>query len=314
MARGINLFIYICNYCNMRCRHCINGDTKLETSTANSEDVIVWIEEAGRSSISSLNFVGGEPFFYQDDLKRYCLKAKSEKLPTSITTNAYWATSKERAIEVLKPMVGLTSLMLSSDVYHLEFVSRANIINAVEACFELGIYVTIVSICANKEDKELIWKTYEDYKSKVFIFPKKPMPMGAAEQIEIDRFVLSDEIERLPCVCAVNSFFVEMDGRVHACCASLLSDDDLLVVGDFSKDCMSQKIERFKQTPLFLYLYNYGPRGLGALLKKSPYYTEFSNKLYTCECDFCVDILSSKERQAYFEERIIELNEAGEEH
>ena len=62
-------------------------------------------------------------------------------LSTRIVTNAYWAKSKPRALEILGELktIGLTEINISCDDYHQAFIPLERVKNANEAATEIGL-------------------------------------------------------------------------------------------------------------------------------------------------------------------------------
>lgn len=69
-------------------------------------------------------FTGGEPFLLGEDLYTAVEYAAKRGFLTRIVTNAYWATSLERAGEVLSRLkeAGLTEINCSCDDFHQEHI------------------------------------------------------------------------------------------------------------------------------------------------------------------------------------------------
>lgn len=282
----------------MNCRHCANADTIRSHEKADANLMLKRIEEAADANILHVYFLGGEPFLYMDDLKLYCEKAHELGLKPAIVTNAYWAKSKAHALTVLKSLKGLSTLMISTDFYHLEFVDSSIVKNAIDACVELKLNVIITAVCTQKGDKDRLAEVYKDYKKKIYINVNPCFTTGNAKNIYIDRFVLENEADKLSRHCNLNSYHVEMDGTVFACCNTVA-----MRVGCLQNEKLVDMIQNIEKTPMFKFMAEKGTKGLVMLLQDSPYYKEFKHREYTCDCDFCMDVFNDKECSNY----IIEL-------
>lgn len=299
MKRNMNLIFNICNQCNVKCRHCSNEEILNNGRKAEPFLVLEWLEDAAEAGFGEATFVGGEPFLFVDDLRLYCKKAHELGMKSCIITNGYWAKTLDKAIEVLKSLEDLDSILVSSDIFHLEHIDSQIIKNALDACIMLNISVALNATCASKNEKKRIWDIYSGYKNSLFINTHMLMPIGAAKSLLIERWCLEDKVSELPVICGINNFLVEMDGEVHACCNAILSEEPLLYAGNMKKEKLSVLLQKFVANPLYRFIKEQGPRGIGRLLKDSLYYNEFRQKQYTCECDFCVSILGSLELQQY---------------
>lgn len=304
MKRDTSLIFNICNQCNMRCRHCSNEDSLSDHMKADSLLILKWLEDASDAGIREVTFVGGEPFLFLNDLVLYCAKAKELGMNSCIITNAYWANTKDEALQILNKLDGLSSLLVSSDVFHLEYIDSRVIENALDACIEMNINVALNATCAMKSEKKKIWDMYSKYKNHIFINTHMLMPIGAAKKLCIEKWVLKEKIDLLPTMCGISNFLVGMDGEVHGCCNAILSKNQLLYVGNIKQNAVKEIIQKINEDPLYKFIKTYGPRGIGKVIKDSPYYNKLEQNQYTCECDFCVDILGCVDHQKYFTEFI----------
>src|SRR5262249_59831552 len=87
----------------------------------------------------SMVFAGGEVTLRGDDLLVAIAEAPRLGLPTRIVTNAYWATSLDRAREKLRQLVesGLTEVNYSTGDEHARFIPLDNVIYATVAAVEV---------------------------------------------------------------------------------------------------------------------------------------------------------------------------------
>ena len=79
--------------------------------------------------IKTVGFSGGEVFLQFNILANMIKYASSLGLRTTCTTNGFWATSYDVALEKLTTLKknGLTKLGLSMDYYHQEFINIQNL-------------------------------------------------------------------------------------------------------------------------------------------------------------------------------------------
>lgn len=132
------------------------------------QEIINWISMIANSRESKhIVFVGGEPFL-QKSLRTYIYHGSKVGLITTVVTNGYWASTEEKAEDILKSFPGLNCIIASSDIYHLEFIDKEIIYNLVRACLKLGIAITINITAASKEEGERIEKIYKHFKRIMF--------------------------------------------------------------------------------------------------------------------------------------------------
>jgi hypothetical protein len=142
------LHILLTYQCNFECDHCFVWGSPWQAGTftlSQLEDVINQAEQVG--TVSSIYFEGGEPFLFYPVLVKAIGSAIERGFKVGIVSNGYWATTKEDALEWLKPFAGqLEDLSVSSDLFHYaeEISQQAN--NACQAAEELGIPIGTISI------------------------------------------------------------------------------------------------------------------------------------------------------------------------
>lgn len=109
------------------------------------DDVLRQAEEVG--TVGSIYFEGGEPFLYYPILLKAVKAAVEQGYKVGIVSNGYWATTKEDALEWLKPFAGLLEdLSVSSDLFHYDEELSKQARNAYLAAEELGIPIGTISI------------------------------------------------------------------------------------------------------------------------------------------------------------------------
>jgi MoaA/NifB/PqqE/SkfB family radical SAM enzyme len=135
--KGIHLLLTY--QCNFRCDHCFVWGCPEARGVMTISDIAGILKEASRiGTIAKVFFEGGEPFLYYPVMLRGIREARVMGFDIGVVTNAYWATSREDALEWLGPMVdaGLSDLSISDDVLHSTPGRPAN---AREAAAELSL-------------------------------------------------------------------------------------------------------------------------------------------------------------------------------
>lgn len=134
--------------CLFSCDHCfVWGDPSANVvfSKRDLDEALNQLAEV--PSVRTVYFEGGEPFLYYPLLLHAVRTAAALGYAVGIVTNGYWATSKEDALEYLRPFAGqVTDLTVSTDLFHsskrLSDEARA----AIEAAEELAIPIDTI-IC-----------------------------------------------------------------------------------------------------------------------------------------------------------------------
>ena len=134
--------------CPLRCDFCWCPGNGYKPVKIRKEDAIRYIKEAASLGVvKRVSFTGGEPFLYHEELVEV-LEACKGLMSARIVTSCYWAETREKALEKLRPLVerGLDELSCSTDPTHQAFVPAAFVKNAVEVGLELGLVCEVVSV------------------------------------------------------------------------------------------------------------------------------------------------------------------------
>jgi len=260
---------------------------------ARREDVLDWIEKIAVTDYKNINFVGGEPFLKFNDLKRYIEKSGQVGLIPGVTTNGFWAESEEKAISILEKLPALKKILVSTDLYHLEFIPLENIDHLINACRKLRRFVAVNAVCANRNEEEELRKLFIDFPKQIFINYSPMMPAGAAinlsKQMERTNYFANPALASD--YCGVEDHFIDCEGGVYACCMSTLAiDTNYLSLGNVKKDSFGDILIAKQANPVYKLLEEKGPRGLVEFLNKMPYGEKYRNKEYTSECELCAQI------------------------
>lgn len=142
------LHLLVTGECNFECDHCFvwGGPTQSNTMTRETiEHILDQAEDLG--TIEWIYFEGGEPFL-DYPLLRFGVQLATERgFKTGIVSNAYWATSIDEALELLKPFAGVVEdLSISDDAYHGRKEGPRETTIARQAAKLLGIPVDFISI------------------------------------------------------------------------------------------------------------------------------------------------------------------------
>jgi len=134
--------------CTFECDHCFVWGSPQQSGTFQIRQILNILDQAARlPSVRSIYFEGGEPFLYYPVLLAGVRAAAERGFEVGLVSNAYWANSREDALEWLKPFAGLLAdLSISSDLFHYnEFLSR-QARNAQAAAEALKIPVGVIQI------------------------------------------------------------------------------------------------------------------------------------------------------------------------
>lgn len=123
--------------CNCKCPHCFyfpRDDNFEPLDPGLLGDALLSI--SGMHNIRSVNFAGGEPFYYFDTMLECIDQLKKNGIHLfSMSTNAGWACSVDKAREKLQILLklGLGSMWVSADGFHQQTVPLDNVMNIITA-------------------------------------------------------------------------------------------------------------------------------------------------------------------------------------
>jgi hypothetical protein len=114
------LHLLLTYQCTLACDHCFVWGSPWQRGVMTLADIHQIIDQASDlGTIKTIFFEGGEPFLYYATLLKGVQEVLRRGFSAGIVTNAYWATSEDDALEVLRPFAGLLgNLTVSSDLLH----------------------------------------------------------------------------------------------------------------------------------------------------------------------------------------------------
>jgi organic radical activating enzyme len=283
--------------CNLRCKHCLLAAQKSGRDLALS-DLRRWlIDLAATKRIDEVGFSGGEPFMVLDTLREGIALATSLGFKTTVATSGYWASSTNRAIEILKSLPSLNLLGLSFDRFHQEFIAPDTIRKAVLAAQEVGINVAIRVTYLDDEKSELtkLERMFGATLNSIRVDTEPILRVGrAANEISSDLFC--NRIRDEPCM-AASVHSLAPDGTVYACCGAApnLLQHNPLRLGNAKEQSLKSILDQADDSLILQIIRTYGPYYLWHLMLGQS--DENIQSLMTDRCTLCLSLMSNP----YFE-------------
>lgn len=164
--------------CNIRCRHCL-VDKNLGAPGISESDIKKLVPEIRKYNPKTIIFTGGEPTLCLEAIDTIVSRTAGRRKRTiKLITNGYFAKSAAEASRVLKAVTGLTSVVMSYDRFHSEFVPRECVTNLHAACKAAGVGFGIMTAVSSPLDAAFV--TGLGLKG-VKISVQKVLPIGKAE-------------------------------------------------------------------------------------------------------------------------------------
>jgi MoaA/NifB/PqqE/SkfB family radical SAM enzyme len=298
-----NIGLLMTYKCQVACPHCVIGAGPHRKEEASLEDMRSWIAQAAAyrdGQIKAVCLTGGEPFYDLDKLKRTLVLAVSQGMLPTAVTNAFWAESGERALEVLQGLSELRVLSVSADAYHQAHIPFERVRNALLAAKELGL-VYDVAVCTEAlNDPE-----YLRLRSRLeqIVDPDKistviTFPAGRAlSRVKSFRYQTTTECPATACGSAATPTIFP-DGRVYACIGPVidLRTSHPLLLGNLRERPLAEMLDAAEVNPVLHLLRVWGPGRLLDLLKERGHESKLP-KLFVQNgmCNLCYILMSDSE-------------------
>ena len=305
----MNIVIVLTSRCNAACTHCSSSCGPEESQALSLGEIRRLMDDAvalaaGEPVLFALT--GGEPFLDLPHLLQVLEHARALGAEATCVTNAYWATSAERAREVLARVqqAGLNVLAISTSVFHERFVRRERVERALGAARDLGLDCTVKYIRPRSDPRSP--SEVDDWARRAGATGVQDI--GLLPYLRSGAALPASEFVSRPGVpegrCPGAAFTVREDGVALGCCTPG-AETDFFALGSLRKDSLASLTSRFEHSGKYRILREHGPawlarrameRGLGDRLRPS----------YSSVCDLCAHIGSDPLLAA-------EANAAGEE-
>lgn len=298
--------------CNVACAHCLVQASPHRKEWMKEEDAKAWLNELKKyrsGHVELIAITGGEPFFDFSLLKTVSSYAHKLGFLVTVVSNAFWASSEKKALQILQNLSEIDVLAVSTDQYHLPFIPLENIRNAVEAAQQTGLHIEVSLATENKESEE-----HRNLLDKVYSFiPKEnvneviTIPVGrASTEIGADKWGLTTDVLNVPCRMASYPVILP-SGRINACVGPLmtLSGDHALMLGNLRKESVKEIFDRAEKNILLQVIRTIGFAGISLLLKKYGYgHMLPQSQVSGSICDFCYRMISNPEIVGILQELI----------
>jgi len=283
----ISLFLTV--RCPSRCRHCGAWETQAARGDMTKDEIsrlaAMFAEEP---AITAVGLSGGEVFVVRELLHHAVSELRKVEIPYTFTTNAYWATSLEKARETLSDFTDTIGIGFSTDYFHQEYIPVQRVINAAKAAEALSIPYNIRVTMAEGDDEGKIMGELIDAglpNPDVVGFAPVMYLGQARERIAPDEF--PDDNPPQPCL-SLRTPFVFSGGAVYACCgeAGNIAGEHPLFLGNVFTDGLETVIEKYDADPVLRALYGIGPRRIWELLEE-PLKNDREELLLRSPCGTC---------------------------
>jgi hypothetical protein len=321
------------NKCTAQCRHCsmnAGPDRNDTLSWPQLEKILTQL--FAETKLTVVVFSGGESTMLGDDLLKALTLCKQHGVITRLVTNAFWATSPTAAHAKLKELrdAGLDELNISTDDYHLPYISLQKVRYAFDAARELNFMSLVLCNAYGPESwltPERINKEFGEGsemnrrfdangarvdnerqvgKTLVMLSNGVSMKLGRGVQGLDESEVLQHNAEQLDeigeqiggCPWAVRSAAISAKGHLVSCCGFEVEDNQILDYGDLNDHSLGELLDRADNDLITNMIAIVGPVKLKQLLEQiAPDEVSFPRKSYRGYCEVCEDLVGIKKNR-----------------
>lgn len=246
--------------CTAKCGMCYQSagprgsDALGDHSLAEADVARVIVEAAAIDTLyPRFHLTGGEAFLdIEMCLRLFVVARDAGFLDLTTTTNAYWALDSRRALEVCRRLrqVGVTSVEISWDVWHLPYVRPDAVSNCLEACAEVGLDSNLRLLASRAHDAEEALAALRpaalERATRISCNPVFPTGRGAATLAPSDLYTQGTLDDN--CHTTLN-LTVNARGNVAPCCAGLDQTQEY-VFGNVRAQALPDIVARMNASPM----------------------------------------------------------------
>ncbi len=277
--------------CDLSCGHCIFESGPDEHRTLGLGPAKKGIDQAASAGIQRIVLTGGEPLVHAREIRVLIHYATERGLECTLVSNASWAVSERRALDTLAELktLGLRSLTLSTDRYHLTGVPLEHLRWALEAARELHIGAAVkVSRLAGDPIAEGLCRALRNTADRILV--QDIAPLGRAASLRGSVRLRPFWRFNTP-GCATPPLLLP-NGNLLTCCnlpaREMGAEDFPFVLGNIREESLATLLGRRAADPLLAALRSHGP---GALLpvaaRKVSGTATWGQTVYHSGCDLC---------------------------
>ncbi len=262
--------------------------------------IIAAIDEAKEIGFYNVVFTGGEATLRWKDLLKCIGYARGLGFPVRLVTNAHWAHDLDRARTKLDALItaGLSEINYSTGDEHVRFVPLERVAYAIVAACERSFRVHVMVELKNDSSvtrdtlmaHPLVAGLSDSQRTHLSVAPSPWMPMNHRVKhtypsgVSVDRHNMSG---RSGCGSVLQTYTVQADGRVGACCGlGLRSIPELNVANVHQPGFLRRAIIESEDDLLKLWVHYEGPERIIAWAAQYDPDIVWEGR-YAHHCPFC---------------------------
>lgn len=224
------LSVMLTHQCTASCKNCGTFSHPLNMEHLPLSVANHYINNIDMDEFKVVVFTGGEATLRFLDLVTLLKICNKKGLITRLVTNAHWANDKDSAVKIISTLsvAGLQEMNFSTGDEHAKYVPLINICNAIKYSikyFAVSVMIEVTkenNITKNKLINALISNGMSDHELKKVGFIESPwMPVNYRDNIIYDnKNTISYSQAEISegCNSILNTYTLNADGRITACC------------------------------------------------------------------------------------------------
>jgi pyruvate-formate lyase-activating enzyme len=213
--------------CPLRCRHCLispvsGSRNNLYLPLELAKSYALQMPELRLRGIRFISFTGGEPLLAVEQLAALSEAAAKNDITCTVVTACHWARDADSALQCIRRLPWIDTWVLSTDIYHIEYVPAENAILAARAALQENRHVQVrmtvpTPLPAKHQHLEIYLR--ERLPSQVPISVQPVINLGLDPNAAGGDATAT--VPGWPCI--PSGMVIRADGTVSPCCAALIS-------------------------------------------------------------------------------------------
>jgi MoaA/NifB/PqqE/SkfB family radical SAM enzyme len=297
-----NIGLIVTYKCQVACPHCIieaGPDRKEETQLDNAFSWINQIANYRNGYIKVLSLTGGEPFYDIKKLEAISSFGEEKGLIVSAVTNAFWASTPQKGVEILEKLPSLKMLAISADVYHQKNIPFERVKNAVNAAEKLDVPFQIGVCTENQHDPEYksMIEKLEQITQPAKIKTALVFPVGRALKLRDPKYVTSNEPPVSACS-GGSAPIIFPNGNILGCIGPVIDikSPHPLLLGNLHEMSLEEILDKSEINPIYHAVRIWGPKKLISKVKDPELLKHLPSKyIKDSVCHACYSLMANEE-------------------
>jgi hypothetical protein len=289
--------------CNLSCAHCIVESSPQRKERLSTAEVRTALLAGRRDGKKHVTFSGGEVFLFPVEMCELIGYARDQGYVVDVETNAYWARNETIARRKLAPFVeaGISGMALSADAYHVRGFPVDRTIQAARTGREFGL-LTEINFCPSDDaEVDTQIRTALSAAGEPFL-ENELLDRGRGKDLIL--LGHAQPVADLP-ECDSLTTTVHATGDVYACCELDISTDAMkrtpVFLGSIRERTEPAVMHRRERVVKSFYD-PASPIYFRTIVASHPLFADFAAARFQNICDFCMRVLSDRDRVAALED------------